>query len=94
MWFLSPSITLVFEGLLMRFFCLRRFSRTAHEVLSPVIMMDFQGLLMRCFVSMSRDEFPSAPRKFLFFKRSQICCLISSCSVFLGHCSHSCQDLV
>ena len=34
MWFLSPSITVVFEGLLMRF-------------LSPVIMMDFQGLLMR-----------------------------------------------
>ena len=70
------------------------FSRTAHEVLSPMIMMDFQGLLMRCFLSMSRDDFPSAPRKFLFFKRSQICCLISSCSVFLGHCSHSCQDLV
>ena len=32
------------------------FSRTAHEV----------------FVSMSRDEFPCAPRKVLFFKRSQI----------------------
>ena len=52
--------------------CLRRFSRTAHEVLSPVIMMDFQGLLMRFnrvgfsrtpheVISMSRDEFPNAP---------------------------------
>ena len=41
---------------------------------------------------MSRDEFPSAPRKFFFFKGSQMCCLITSCSVFLGQCSHSCQD--
>ena len=62
--------------------------------LSPVIMMDFSRTAHEVFVSMSRDEFPCAPRKVLFFKRSQICCLITYCSVFLGQCSHSCQDLV
>ena len=63
-------------------------------------MLDFQELL-RTFnrdgfsrtahevVSMSRDEFPSAPcsRGLRFVVSSHLV-------LFLGQCSHSCQDLV